>query len=99
MDNNTANAFGTPALHFDYTAQGLATIRAAFQVAGVETHVTRYGFIQAKVGDQVVRVAQDDTTFSVTSYTGNMQLAGEVRLAGSFVDSAVLAGLIQAALA
>ena len=47
----------------------------------------------------MVRVTQDDTTFSVTSYIGNMQLAGEVRLAGSFVDSAVLAGLIQAALA
>lgn len=95
MNTNTNHqSFGTPALDFFYTTSGVQEIREAFDLAGFTSYVNSRGYIEAKLGEGSVSVAQDDNVLILRVRSEHNLLVGEMRLSGSLNSVAVLAAAL-----
>ena len=71
-------------------------IAEAFELAGLETHTSRWGHRRATVGDFTVQVTGDDGAAYVTVFTGHDLIVSELTVTGHAVNPVALAGIIAA---
>ena len=74
-----------------------ADIAEAFHLAGLTMETSRWGNLQARVADRIIRVYEDDVTFKVVVMTANELVESELSVSGRMANPVALAGLIELA--
>ena len=77
--------------------QNPAEIAEAFAFAGLTPETSRWGHLQVRDGDNIVRVTEDDGTYYVTVLSNDRAELerSELRVSGAAANPATLAALIQ----
>lgn len=77
-----------------YTDSGAADIREALELADLSAEINLHGYLDAPVGDMIIRVAEDDGTFEVYLFSVSYVLQAKATIDGVMANPVALAALI-----
>ena len=79
------------------TAAAVPEITEAFDMAGVTMELSRWGHAQCRDGERLVRVVDDDGSYTVLVMSNDCAelVHSEVRVSGAMANPATLAALIE----